>query len=278
MNLNSGLFGAGIGIPNVNVHIQARNVKTGEITYDIEKHNRVMKSSLYTLARVINGEFCTADNDTINNNKRFQLYNYVPRYMALGSNVAPASGRSNTNVSSEVTINDNCLLNELNYPRMKLTQKNLIEDRYSAPYIKLTIKHYVPVTAFVGEEIAEAGLFCEQTGNNLWAIITINKNKKDDVTVVDITWEITIISLESTDDPYVDVDKSALWQSFETTFGILENKYGQPITGGTGTDLSTLMKLLEEAIKIYASQYANQTTVGEITQKLSLEADKVKNL
>lgn len=38
------------------------------------------------------------------------------------------------------------------------------------------------------------------------------------------------------------------------------------------------MKLLEEAIKIYASQYANQTTVGEITQKLSLEADKVKNL
>ena len=270
MNLNSGLFGAGIGVPNVNVHIQARNVETGEITYDIEKHNRVMKSSLYSLARVINGEFCTADNITINNNRRFQLYNYIPRYIALGSNVAPAGKPNNTNVSTEVTINDSCLLNEFNYPRMKLTQKNLIEDRYNAPYIKLTIKHYVPVTAFVGEEIAEAGLFCEETGNNLWARITFPRFKKDDVTVVDITWEITIISLESTDEPYVDIDKSGLWSSFTNAFGILVNKYG--------SDLNNLMSLLEEGIKVYASQYVDQQTVSDIAQRISLEADRIKNL
>ena len=270
MNLNSGLLGAGIGVPNVNVHIQARNITTGEITYDIQKHNRVMKSSLFSLARVINGEFCTADNVTINNNRRFQLYNYIPRYLALGSNVALAGRPNNTNVSTEVTINDSCLLNELNYPRMKLTQKNLIEDRYNAPYIKLTIKHYIPVTAFVGEEIAEAGLFCEETGNNLWARITFPRFKKDDVTVVDITWEITIISLESTDEPYSDIDKSGLWLSFQNAFGILENKYG--------SQLNNLMLLLEEGIKDYASQYVTQDTISDIAQKISLEADNIKNL
>ena len=104
----------------------------------------------------------------------------------------------------------------------------------------------------------------------MWARITFPRFKKDDVTVVDITWEITIISLESTDEPYVDIDKSGLWSSFTNAFGILVNKYG--------SDLNNLMSLLEEGIKVYASQYVDQQTVSDIAQRISLEADRIKDL
>ena len=39
-----------------------------------------------------------------------------------------------------------------------------------------------------------------------------------------------------------------------------------------------LLILLEEGIKVYASQYVDQQTVSDIAQRISLEADRIKNL
>lgn len=263
LNLN-----ASMSIPEVNVRIEARNEKTGKITYEIERHNRVMKSAILTLIRVINGEFSEADDMTVNTNKRFQLYNFIPRYIGFGSNVI--SGSAVTSVTNEVTVNDTRLLNEIYYapgtPRMKLTQRNIIENRLTAPYIKLTIKHYVPVTAYVGESIAEAGLFTEATGNNLWARVTFPKFIKDEATVIDVTWEITIVSMETRDSAYDTVDKSALWASFESAFDkmVVQNP-----------NYLNLTNALKEGIKSYASQSDSQDIIDQKTVNIVTETENI---
>lgn len=264
MNLN---VGTSMAIPEVNVRIEARNVNTGKVTYQIEKHNRVMKSSLLTLIRVINGEFSEADDITVNTNKRFQLYNFIPRFIAFGSNVATGS---NPGVTTEVTINDTKLLSEINYSkdasRMKLTQRNIIENNLYTPYIKLIIKHYVPVTAYVNEKIAEAGLFTEETGNNLWARVTFPTFTKDEATVIDVTWEITIVSMETSDSPYETVDKSGLWNAIDSAFSkmTLQN-----------ANYLDLTNALRDGIKSYASQSDSQDIVDEKTVKIITETNKI---
>ena len=245
LNLN-----ASMGMPEVNVRIEARNVKTGKITYEIERHNRVMKSAILTLIRVINGEFSEADDMTVNTNKRFQLYNFIPRYIGFGSNVV--SGSAVTSVTNEVTVNDTRLLNEIYYapgtPRMKLTQRNIIENRLTAPYIKLTIKHYVPVTAYVGESV------------------TFPKFIKDEATVIDVTWEITIVSMETRDSAYDTVDKSALWASFESAFDkmVVQNP-----------NYLNLTNALKEGIKSYASQSDSQDIIDQKTVNIVTETENI---
>lgn len=260
MNVN---LNASIGFPEVNVRIEARNVHTGKVTYEIEKHNRVMKSSILTLIRVINGEFSEADDLTVNTNKRFQLYNFIPRYIAFGTNVASGS---NPGVTTEVTVNDTKLLNEIKYSedasRMKLTQRNIIENRLNSPYIKLIIKHYVPMTAYVNKKLGEAGLFAEATGNNLWARVTFPPFVKDEATVIDVTWEITIVSMETSDSPYDTIDKSALWNSIDSAFSkmVVQNP-----------SYLVLTEALKEGIKTYASQSDSQDVVDEKTVRIITE-------
>ena len=60
------------------------------------------------MLRAINGEYSRCDDKTVEINKRFQLYNYIPRFIAFG------------NGDSEIDVNDVKLDSELDYPRMKL--------------------------------------------------------------------------------------------------------------------------------------------------------------
>lgn len=149
-----------------------------------------------------------------------------------------------------------------------MTQRNVITNRYNDPYIKLTIKHYIPVTAYVGESIAEAGLFTDKTGNNAIARITFDRFIKDEETVIDVTWEITIVSMESENEAYVSIDK----QDLKTSIGDALDRIGSNYA-----DIKDLCDVLKQGITDYGrsdvSQQAVDTDTSEI-QRLTYPLDK----
>lgn len=238
---------------NVNVRLSMRNKDTGEILHTVEGHNRVTKMAIMGLIRFCNGEF----NDTT----PLTILNYIPRYLALGSNTA---GTINPGVSSEVTVNDSKLLSEIldntgKPMRIKLTQRN-IENRYTNPYIKLTIRVFIPVDQFVGEKLGEAGLFTDTSGNNCWARITFEPFTKEMNTVVDVTWEITIVSMESSNQPYEDVDKEVLQLAIDNALDRISE--AQP-------SYKTLCDELKTGYKMYASSSVSQNEVNEEASKIN---------
>lgn len=173
-------------IPRFNVRVRKRDAKTGRIIEERKGKNRVTKLCLMGIIRMINGEF--------NNTTPEDINDYIPKYLALGSNRA---GGINQGVTSEVTVNDSKLLDEIS-PRILLTQKNIVENRLTNPFIKLTIKVFIPVDMFVGETIGEAGLFTKNSGNNCWARIAFDPILKAANEVFDVTWEITVMSVGTT--------------------------------------------------------------------------------
>lgn len=231
---------------NVNVRLTKRDATTGRILHNVEGHNRVTKMAIMGIIRFCNGEF----NDTT----PLTILNYIPRYLALGSNTA---GTINPGVTSEVTVNDSKLLSEImsdtgENMRIKLTQRN-IENRYTNPYIKLTIRCFIPVDRFVGEKIGEAGLFTDEIGNNCWARITFEPFTKELNTVVDVTWEITVVSMESSNQPYEEVDKDSLKLAIDNALDRISS--AQP----------TYKKLCDElksGYKLYSSNTATQNEVN----------------
>lgn len=184
-----------------NVTIRVVNKKNNTVIDTIRKSNRVTKLALMGLIKFTNGEFNPSSPDFM-----YLTQKYIPRYLALGTNVAT---EINEGVSSMVDVNDAKLLSEIvdkvtgDNLRIKLTQRNQIINRYTDPYMKLVIRCYIPETMFNGEIIREAGLFTDSTGNNCWARIVLPKpvSKTEDI-VLDVVWELTFISLESTNLPY----------------------------------------------------------------------------
>ena len=249
-----GYGSAGLAMPEITTHLQIRKPKTGEIIYDIKKHNRVLKLPLFTMLRAINGEFSQCDDSTVAINKKFQLYNFIPRFVAFGSS------------DQEVDINDTKLGKELDEPRMRLTRSNSLENQYNNPYIKITIKHFVPLTSLVNQDLAEVGLFCEETGDNCFARITFDPFTKDDTTVIDLTWEITIIIIETETEPYSQVNKVLLKQAIRNGMNYISNQY---------PDYIELMRALRKAIDTYVDQASTQTKIDESTQELLLKMEEI---
>lgn len=185
-------------LPRFNVRIIRRTANGRELDRR-EGKNRVTKLALMGIIRMINGEFTNKTPEDIDN--------YVPHYLALGSN---AGDNINPGVTSAVTVNDSRLLHEIS-PRIKLTQRNIIENRETNPFIKLTIRVFIPVDQFVGETIGEAGLFTKESGNNCWARIAFDPIQKQANEVLDVTWEITVMSVGNTVYPTsLTLDKSSL--------------------------------------------------------------------
>ena len=185
----------------INVTINVVNKKTNSIIKTVRGHNRVTKLALMGLIRFTNGEFNPSSPDYLEFTRK-----YIPRYLALGTNLAT---EINQGVSSMVDVNDSKLLSEIvdktdgSSLRILLTQRNQISNRYVDPYIRLIIRCYIPETMFNGETIREAGLFTDQTGDNCWARIVLpNEIQKTADIVLDVMWELTFISLESTNQPY----------------------------------------------------------------------------
>ena len=182
-----------------NVRIRTRNEKTGRITSERYAKNRVTKLALLGIVRFLNGEF----NDTTPD----RIYEYIPRYLALGTNEPSIFS---TGVTKNVTVNDSHLLSEItessvngskeSVKRVWIAQRNhnKITSRFSDPFIKLSIGCYISSNNYDGQKISEAGLFTKETGNNCWARVTFDPIIKHNGEVLDITWEITVLSYGTT--------------------------------------------------------------------------------
>lgn len=207
-----------------NVRIRVIDKKHNRVVDEVKGSNRVTKQAIMGLIKFLNGEFNPSMPNFVENTNF-----YIPRYLALGTN-NPAV--INPGVSTFVTVNDTKLLDELP-PRIKLTQRNTIENRYTAPYIKLIIRCYVQNELYLDSgvdsaTIREAGLFSDYQGDNCLARIVLPKSivKTKDM-VLDVTWELTLISLESENQPYVDdeADKTHLIELVTESQGKSENDY-----------------------------------------------------
>lgn len=183
----------------VNVKI-LRKSSDGTIIHETAVKNRVLKEyGLYSYVRFILGSF--------NNNSIWDYKQYVPKYLAVGSNKAPLTGAPGTETA--VKVSDLSLFHEINdcdvtgepieKNRIKLNRGNFVSDNEEEPFLKVQYEAYIPEDRFVGCEIGELALMTMPTGWNAYARITgfepFTKGKHE---VVQVIWEITIISVEST--------------------------------------------------------------------------------
>lgn len=234
----------------VNVDIKGIDKHTGEVKVHRRGHNMCLKLQLIGLAKFLNGEFNKS-------NPQATYYDWIPRYLALGTNLAEYD--SSTGVTSIVDINDAKLLSEIS-PRLALPERNIIINKSSQAYVQLVISTYVPEEMFNGQTIREAGLFSKPTGNNCLFRITFDDITKTEDIVLEVNWTITIISIDSQNQPYEEVDKTDLWNSMEMVL----NRFGQ-----LAPDISGFCADLVSAIREYAKTDSTVASVKAQTDIIS---------
>ena len=178
----------------VNVCVKEIDKITHKVYNEIKGSNRATRNALYGIIKFINGEFNPSISDYINSVNKF-----IPRYVALGKG------------SSAVTVNDSSLGNEYlvnSQPyRIRINDSEVVNNRNN-PYMKLITKTYISDDYFDNNEFTELGLFSTEKSQSCWARVVMDRPfKKLDTTVLEITWEITIISPSGEDDYKMDYVK-----------------------------------------------------------------------
>ena len=242
----------------VNVDIKGIDEKTGEVKIHRRGHNRCLKLQLMGIAKFLNGEY----NKT---NPQATYYDWIPRYLALGTNLAAYD--SGTSVTSVVDINDTRLLNEIS-PRIALTERNQIINRSTQAYTQLIINTFIPKDMYNGRTIREAGLFSKATGNNCLFRITFDDITKTEDIVLEVNWTITIISIDSQNQPYEEVDKTDLWNSIE----VLVNRFGQVVP-----DISVFCTDLLGAIREYTKTDSTEASVKTQTDIIARDFSEMSS-
>ena len=238
---------AGFNI-GVNVRVTKRDRKTGRILMERQGHNRCLKQQLVGLAKFLNGEFNETNHRIINN--------WIPRYLGVGNNLAVGEI---VGVTSSVNINDTKLLNEI-YPRLKLPEKNTIVNRSTQKYVQVCINTYLPEGWYVGETISEAGLFSNETGNNCLFRIVFDGIPVTEDSVVEISWVISIISVDSENQPYVESDKDDLFLAMKQILNRISLLH---------PELKTVCDdIIDSGIPEYGRSDSTQDTIDEVTKKL----------
>lgn len=194
---------------------------------------------------------------------------WIPRYLGVGTNIATYENVEGNSVGTEVNVNDTRLLSEIS-PRMKLPERNTIVNRSTQRYVQLVISSYLPSEYYNNEVIAEAGLFSKESGNNcLFRIVFDGINKTED-SVIEVDWTISVISIESNNEPYESIDKSDLRLSMEQLLDL----YGQKIPQfKESTD-----HMKNPAIVQLQNQSASQTQIDEATQTLANDYNNLKDV
>lgn len=241
----------------VNVRITQRNAKTGRVMTTREGHNRCTRTQLLGITKWLNGEF--------NETQPFLLSeDWIPRYLAVGTNLATMD--SSTGITTEVTVNDTRLLTELS-PRIKLPERNKIINSSTQSYVQLVISTYLPQEYYNNETIREAGLFSKESGNNCLFRIAFEGIQKTEDSVIEITWTISVISVDSKNDAYESVDKTDLRSAMQQ----LLDKFGE-----LNPDISTACKHLDlPAISCYGREDVSQE---EISSAINVLAEDYKNI
>lgn len=244
----------------INVKLTKRNKDTGRVLETRQGHNTCLKMQLMGLVKWLNGEFNESQNF-------LQCNEWIPRYLGVGTNVATYEGSGG--VTSEVNVNDTRLLNELP-PRMKLPERNTIVNRSTQRYVQLVISSYLPSEYYNNEVISEAGLFSKESGNNCLFRIVFDGIEKTEDSVIEVDWTISVISIESNNQPYESIDKSDLRLSMEQLLDL----YGQKIPQfKESTD-----HMKNPAIVQLQNEAASQTQVDEATQTLATDYNNLKDV
>ena len=233
----------------INVKLTKRNKNTGRVLETRQGHNTCLKTQLMGIVKWMNGEF--------NESAPFLLgADWIPRYLGVGTNIATYENVEGNSVGTEVNVNDTRLLSEIS-PRMKLPERNTIVNRSTQRYVQLVISSYLPSEYYNDEVIAEAGLFSKESGNNcLFRIVFDGINKTED-SVIEVDWTISVISIESNNEPYESIDKSDLRLSMEQLLDL----YGQKIPQfKESTD-----HMKNPAIVQLQNQSASQTQIADAT-------------
>ena len=206
MNGKLSLTDAGYTI-GVNVKINKMDKHTGRILETREGHNRCLRMQLLGITKFLNGEF----NDT----GYIVEQDWIPRYLAVGTNIASVDSASN--IKTEVQVNDTRLLDEIS-PRLKLPDRNVVINRTSQNYVQLIITTYLPEEYYNNQTLREAGLFSKATGNNCLFRITFDDIKKTVDSVVEVIWTISVISIDSQNEPYEEYSKQDLREALNEVF------------------------------------------------------------
>ena len=246
----------------INVKLTKRNKNTGRVLETRQGHNTCLKTQLMGIVKWMNGEF--------NESAPFLLgADWIPRYLGVGTNIATYENIEGNSVGTEVNVNDTRLLSEIS-PRMKLPERNTIVNRSTQRYVQLVISSYLPSEYYNNEVIAEAGLFSKESGNNcLFRIVFDGINKTED-SVIEVDWTISVISIESNNEPYESIDKSDLRLSMEQLLDL----YGQKIPQfKESTD-----HMKNPAIVQLQNQSASQTQIDEATQTLANDYNNLKDV
>lgn len=181
-----------------------RRSKNGKILEQRFAKNRVTRLMLYGIGKFLLGHFNDSTPD--------KIYEFIPRYLALGTNT-PGSDYQTANVSTISSVNDTRLLNEItqsstigtseSVKRIWIAERNMckINTKFSDPSIKVSIKTYISSNHYDGMEIGEAGLFSKEKDNNCLARVCFPSIKKNHGEVLDIQWDITLLSYGETKYP-----------------------------------------------------------------------------
>ena len=253
LRTQDGVFNIG-----VNVDIKAIDKKTGEIKAHRRGHNRCLRTQLMGIVKFLNGEYNKS-------NPQYTYYNWIPRFLGVGTNEAAYD--SGTGVTTNVDINDTKLLNEIS-PRLALPERNTIVNKSTQSYVQLIINTYVPDEYYNGQVIREAGLFSKSTGNNCLYRITFDDITKTEDVVLEVNWTISIISIDSQNQPYEDVEKADLWNAME----LLLRRFGE-----VAPDISSFCMDLTGAIQEYAKSDSSPASVKAQTDIITADYNEMSS-
>lgn len=229
--------------------------------------NRVLKTfGLYSWVRFILGDFY--------NNNLLDEGQYIPKYLAVGSNEQPLNGAPGTDTAVKITdislfneINDSAVTGEpIERNRIKLNRANYIEDIEDEPYLKIQYEAYIPEDRFVNQTIGEMALMTQPTGWNAFARITgFEPFVKVPHSVVQVIWEITIISIESSE-RFVPPIKTYLREAIEKGIDVLCDFTSDP-NGLSGARIA-LNALLQPATTVGTGLWYLLNENEQITQDI----------
>lgn len=242
----------------INVKLTKRDKNTGRIIETREGHNQCLRTQLMGIAKFLNGDF----NPTA---PHLQYYDWIPRYLALGTNIG--SSTSGSGITSNVNINDTRLLNEIS-PRMKLNDRQTIVNHSSQRYVQVVISTYLPENYYNGYDIAEAGLFSKESGSNGLFRITFDPIHKEKDSVVEVSWTISIISVESENQPYVELNKDDLKIAIDATLDRFVELYAP---------FNPICTELKKAVEEYGRSNSTQTTVDNETAAVGTQLSKMRD-
>ena len=187
-----------------NVHIRCINTDTGKVRLERNSKNRITRLMLWGISKFLAGEFNDSTPD--------KIYEYIPRYISFGTNI-PGSDYATSGVNTSVTVNDTRLLNEITESsstgettsvkriQIQKRQHSKTVTSFTDPFVKLSITMYVSSHQYDGLTIGEAGLFSKEKDNNCMARVVFTPFTKEPDEVIEINWDITLLSYGATKYP-----------------------------------------------------------------------------